>query len=150
MRISDIITETIINMLNESEKGTAEIQRNELASLLGCVPSQINYVLSSRFTPEHGYIIESRRGGGGFIKITRVRIDKSSALMHIINSIGYKLDGVAARVLINNSKDMDLIDEDTAVLMSTAISSPVLREIPLQFHDSYRATVLKHMFMTRI
>lgn len=150
MRISDIITETIINMLNESEQGTAEIQRNELASMLGCVPSQINYVLGSRFTPEHGYIIESRRGGGGFIKITRVRIDKSSALMHIINSIGNRIDGVASRVLITNSRDMELIDNETAILMMTAISTPVLREIPVAFHDSFRAAVLKQMFMTRI
>ena len=150
MRISDLITAEIIRMLNESEANTAEIQRNEFAGLLGCAPSQINYVLASRFTPEHGYIIESRRGGGGFIKITRVRIDKSSALMHIINSIGNKIDGVASRVLISNSRDMELIDNETAILMMTAISTPVLREIPIAFHDSYRAAVLKQMFMTRI
>ena len=65
MRMSDLISKEIIRMLNESEMDTAEIQRNEFASLFGCAPSQINYVLSSRFTPEHGYIIESRRGGGG-------------------------------------------------------------------------------------
>ena len=137
-------------MLNESEANTAEIQRNELASIIGCVPSQINYVLSSRFTPEHGYIIESRRGGGGYIKIKRIRLDKSSALMHIINSIGPTLDGVAARVLIENSLNMELINENTAALMSTAISSRVLREIPVMFHDSFRASILKQMLMTQI
>ena len=67
MRISDLITKEIIRMLNESEGHIAEIQRNEFASLMGCAPSQINYVLSSRFTPEHGYIIESQRGGGFLI-----------------------------------------------------------------------------------
>ena len=72
MKISDLITSEILRMLNESEENTAEIQRNDFASLIGCAPSQINYVLSSRFTPEHGYIIESRRGGGGYIKIRRV------------------------------------------------------------------------------
>ena len=65
MKISDIITSEILRMLNESDENIAEIQRNDFASLIGCAPSQINYVLSSRFTPEHGYIIESRRGGGG-------------------------------------------------------------------------------------
>ena len=68
MRLSDIITNEIMRMLNESEVNTAEIQRNEFAALMGCAPSQINYVLSSRFTPERGYIIESRRGGGGYIR----------------------------------------------------------------------------------
>lgn len=66
MRMSDLITQEIIKMLNESGVNTAEIQRNEFANTIGCAPSQINYVLSSRFTPEHGYMIESRRGGGGY------------------------------------------------------------------------------------
>ena len=64
MRISDHVAEYILQMLNEAD-GIAEIQRNELANALGCVPSQINYVITSRFTPEQGYIVESRRGGGG-------------------------------------------------------------------------------------
>ena len=64
MRISDSVANYILQMLND-ENGIAEIQRNELANTLGCVPSQINYVITSRFTPEQGYIVESRRGGGG-------------------------------------------------------------------------------------
>ena len=75
MRLSDIIADEINRMLDESGDGSAEIKRNELASHIGCVPSQINYVISSRFVPEQGYIVESRRGGGGFIKITRVHLD---------------------------------------------------------------------------
>ena len=76
MRISDSVAQYILDLLNQ-ENGTAEIQRNELANYLGCVPSQINYVLTSRFTPEQGYIVESRRGGGGYIRITRRRLSKS-------------------------------------------------------------------------
>ena len=63
MRLSDIIADEINRMLDESGDGSAEIKRNELASHIGCVPSQINYVISSRFVPEQGYIVESRRGG---------------------------------------------------------------------------------------
>ena len=102
MRISDLITETIMEMLEKSDENTAEIQRNDLAMNLGCVPSQINYVISSRFTPEQGYIVESRRGGGGYIRITRVRLDRSSAIMHIVNSIGDSLNPLDVRVLIDN------------------------------------------------
>ena len=64
MRMSDLVAQYILNML-EAQDGSAEIRRNELAGSLGCVPSQINYVITSRFTPEQGYIVESRRGGGG-------------------------------------------------------------------------------------
>ncbi|MBQ6932674.1 MAG: CtsR family transcriptional regulator, partial [Clostridia bacterium] len=70
MNISNTIAKLIMDML-EADGGSAEMQRNELAQLVGCVPSQINYVISSRFTPEQGYIVESRRGGGGYIRITR-------------------------------------------------------------------------------
>lgn len=87
MRISDSVANYILDLLNQ-ENGTAEIQRNELASYLGCVPSQINYVLTSRFTPEQGYIVESRRGGGGYIRITRMRLSRSDMIMHIVNSVG--------------------------------------------------------------
>ena len=66
MNLSKEIAGMILDMLSDS--GTTEIRRNDLAAQLGCVPSQINYVISSRFTPEHGYIVESRRGGGGYIK----------------------------------------------------------------------------------
>lgn len=150
MKMSDIITARILQLLEQSELGTAEIQRNELASLIGCVPSQINYVLASRFTPEHGYVIESRRGGGGYIRITRVQLDRASALMHIINSIGSSLDSSSARVLIENSYQAELIDKQSAELMQAAVSGSVLREIPLVYQNSYRAAILKQMLLTLI
>ena len=101
MRMSDLVARHILEMLEEQD-GNAEIRRNELASVLGCVPSQINYVITSRFTPEQGYIVESRRGGGGYIRITRVKMDKSTAIMHIVNSIGTTLDKATAEVMIKN------------------------------------------------
>ena len=102
MRMSDIITNAIMEMLQQSEMETAEIKRNELANIYGCVPSQINYVISSRFTPEQGYIVESKRGGGGYIKIRRIKVDRSSALMHLINSIGDEISVNTTRVFIEN------------------------------------------------
>lgn len=150
MKMSDIITARILNMLEQSELGIAEIQRNELAALVGCVPSQINYVLSSRFTPEHGYVIESRRGGGGYIKITKIRLDRSSALMHIINSVGRAIDPATARILIENTAQAELITKSVADVMQAAISSAVLHEIPPLYRDTYRAAVLKQMLLTQI
>lgn len=150
MKISDLITSEILRMLNESEENTAEIQRNDFANLIGCAPSQINYVLSSRFTPEHGYIIESRRGGGGYIRISRVVMRKSSAIMHIINSIGDKIDTMSARIVIENCLQSNLIDQNSAKLMYAALSNNVMRTVPVVFQDSLRAAILKEMLLLQI
>ncbi|MBR3594489.1 MAG: CtsR family transcriptional regulator [Clostridia bacterium] len=148
MRLSDLITKQILDILNESEGGTAEIQRNELANSLGCVPSQINYVLSSRFTPENGYIIESRRGGGGYIRITRVRVNRASAIMHIINSIGGELDPLAARILIENCLQGEIIDRKSATLILAAVSDNTLGSIPVIYRDTARASLMKQMLLS--
>ncbi len=150
MRLSDLITKEIIKMLNESEMNTAEIQRNEFASLMGCAPSQINYVLSSRFTPEHGYIIESRRGGGGYIRIKRVMLQNTSALMHIINSIGEHIDALTTRIVIENCLEASLIDQKQADLMCAAVSNTVMQSVPPVLRDSLRAALLKQMLLSQI
>lgn len=150
MRMSDLITREIIRMLNESEESTAEIQRNEFAGLMGCAPSQINYVLSSRFTPEHGYIIESRRGGGGYIRIKRVVLNSSSALMHIINSIGDGIDAMSTRIVIENCLESGLISRQTAILMAAAVSDSALQTVTPALKEHVRAAILKQMLLTQI
>lgn len=150
MRISDLITAEILKLLDESERNTAEIQRNELANDIGCAPSQINYVLASRFTPEHGFIIESRRGGGGYIRIQRVMMSHSSALMHIINSIGDAIDAMSMRVVIENCLQSGLIDAESAKLMYAAISNNVMRCVPVEMKNYLRAAILKEMLLTQI
>ena len=149
MRLSDYIASEINRILDESD-GIAEIQRNEFASRIGCVPSQINYVLSSRFIPEHGYMVESRRGGGGYIRITRVHLDGKSALMHLVNSIGEDIDDATARVVLENCCNAGLLSESTIKLMYSAISIPVMREIPVILRDSVRAAALKQMLLSQI
>lgn len=150
MKISDLITAEIMRMLNESEQHTAEIQRNEFASIFGCAPSQINYVLSSRFTPEHGYIIESQRGGGGYIRISRVVMNHTSAIMHLINSIGDSIDAISARIVIENCLETGVIDKPSAKIMYAGISNNVLRQIPIAYRDTIRASLLKEMLLVQI
>ncbi|MBR7133310.1 MAG: CtsR family transcriptional regulator [Clostridia bacterium] len=150
MRMSDLITREIIRMLNESGENTAEIQRNEFAGIIGCAPSQINYVLSSRFTPEHGYIIESRRGGGGYIRIKRVVLKSSAALMHIINSIGDSIDAMSTRILIENCLESGLVSRQVASLMAAAVSGAVMQAVPPSLKDEVRAAILKQMLLTQI
>lgn len=150
MRLSDLIAAEINRILDESGTNTAEIQRNDFATQIGCVPSQINYVLSSRFMPEQGYIVESRRGGGGYIKITRVSLDKSSALMHIINSIGPEIDDIAVRVILDNCVNGGILKQDAAKTMYSAVSSAVMRQVPVIFRDSLRAAIIKQMLLSVI
>ena len=145
MRLSDMLTEYIMEMLSES--GDAEIRRNELANHFGCVPSQINYVLTSRFTPEQGYIVESRRGGGGYIRITRINTDKSATLMHIVNSVGNSLDRMTAEVMINNLLSVDAVNEDIARLLAAALSDRALAPVEQGGRDIVRASIFKNMIL---
>ena len=150
MRMSDIIAQRILQLIEESEENIAEIGRNELAAIVGCAPSQINYVLSSRFTPEHGFIIESRRGGGGYIKVSRIKLNRTSAIMHIINSIGNSLEPMDVRVIIENCGQMGLISSDTAKLINAAVSTSAMASVPQQFRVFLRASIVKQMLLTQI
>ncbi len=145
MRTTDLITNEILKMLEENDR--AEIRRNELAQILGCVPSQINYVITSRFTPEQGYIVESRRGGGGYIRITRRKFDRQDAIMHIINSISDEIDSISARIIIENLLQNGLISRENAVLMNVATKDRTLIQVPPIYRNRIRASILKEMLV---
>lgn len=150
MLLSDRIARQILDLLASSDEGTAEIRRNTLAEALGCVPSQINYVISSRFTPERGYIVESKRGGGGYIRITEIRTGGANALMHIINSIGSALEAQSAKVITENLVYREYLDPRAAKLMLAALSDSALRGAAPEERDALRASLFKHMLMTQI
>ncbi len=147
MKMSDIVARYIMELLNEQD-GNAEIQRNELAGLLGCVPSQINYVISSRFTPEQGYIVESRRGGGGYIRITRITTDRRIAIMHIVNSVGDRISAASAATILDNMAEGKLIDSYEKMLMLSALSDKAYRCVSQEMRDELRAAVMKNMLAT--
>ena len=147
MRMSDLVAQYIMQMLDE-QNGSAEIQRNELAGNLGCVPSQINYVITSRFTPEQGYIVESRRGGGGYIRISRVKMDRGTAMMHIINSVGSTLDKATAEAMLNNMLQRDMIELQSAKIIAAALSDRTLSQIEQDKRDTVRADLFKNMLLT--
>ncbi len=146
MRISDSVANYILQLLNSAD-GTAEIQRNELANFLGCVPSQINYVLASRFTPEQGYLVESRRGGGGYIRITRIRISTPDMIMHSINAIGDTLDAGTARAMIENLVYSGVLTRGTAGIIQAAVSDKSLNSVPRALRDQVRAVIFKNVLL---
>lgn len=147
MRMSDLVAQYILEMM-ETQNGIAEIQRNELAGNLGCVPSQINYVITSRFTPEQGYIVESRRGGGGYIRISRVKMDRGTALMHIINSVGNTLDKATAEAMLNNMLQRQMLELQSAKIIASALTDRTLSHIEQERRDLIRADLFKNMLLT--
>ena len=146
MGISDVIAGFIQEALDEAN-GVLELQRSDLAQRFGCVPSQINYVMSTRFSPEHGYIVESRRGGGGYIRITRVRMDHQELLMHIIGSIGDELDSHSARALLTNLVQSEALERTAAQTALWATSDTALRSVPKEHRDALRADILKQILI---
>jgi len=141
--------ERFIKELIEETDGVIEIQRNELANYFNCVPSQINYVIDTRFTTERGYYVESRRGGGGHIRIKRISLSRPAGyLMHAINSIGEKLTQQAAEAFINNFIDYDIINTREADIMKAALSDKILNNVSIEQRDSLRAKMLKNMLLS--
>lgn len=146
MRMSDLVAQYILEMLDE-QNGSAEIKRNELAGDLGCVPSQINYVITSRFTPEQGYIVESRRGGGGYIRISRVKMGRGTTVMHIVNSVGKSLDKATAEAMLNNMLSAHVLEMDIAKVIAAALSDSSLRSVEQENRDILRADLFKNMLL---
>lgn len=147
MRISDTIEEFIKNMFEEEDY--IEIQRNDLAQYFNCVPSQINYVIQTRFKPSQGYYVESKRGGGGYIKIKKVNITKSNYFMHIINSIENFLTGQEVDIFISNFLSYGMITETEAKLLKVATSDNILK-LPQPTRDEIRARIFKNMLINLI
>ena len=148
--ISDLIASFLQDSLDEAEDGVLEVQRNDLAQRFNCVPSQINYVMSTRFSPEHGYIVESRRGGNGYIRITRVRVDRQTLLMHVINSLGDRVDLPSARAILSNLVQSGALEEGIGQALLTALSDKALGAVPRETRDTVRADIMKQVLILQV
>jgi len=145
--ISDIIARYILEEL-EQENGSAMLSRSELAGMFNCVPSQINYVLMTRFTPEHGYTVESRRGGSGYIRVSRVSMDRGILFMHVVNAIGDSIDSRSAAAFLTNMRSANAISSREAGLIAAAISDGALAAADKDQKDELRASILKRCLLT--
>ena len=146
MNLSNAIAQMISEMLDGKDE--VEFRRNTLAQNLGCVPSQINYVISSRFTPERGYIVESRRGGGGFIRIAKVNCNGETLLMHVVNSVGDSIDEATCRAHLANLVYRELLSKRDAKLILSAVSDSCLRAVDAETRDKVRALIFKQLLIT--
>lgn len=144
--IVDIIEEYIKARLNQSNGGIIVFRRNELAEKFQCVPSQINYVLSTRFSVNRGYIIETRRGGGGFIRIIKVNLDKTEDLIDLIyEKVGDQVSLDEAVEIIRYLYDEEIITKREAHIMENAIQVAISQDD--QNGGKKRAIILKAMLM---
>ncbi len=147
MKLSEVIEQYIKDMFSDDD--FVEFGRNELAQYFNCVPSQINYVISTRFNPEKGYYVESRRGGGGNIRIKRINVAKDKYVMHIIKSVNTDLTQQDAEMIIKELLEYDVISDTEYKLLRVATSDKVLN-LPKEYRDMVRTRIFKNMILNLI
>ena len=149
MRLSDTIESFIKELLGASEDDGVELKRNELAEYFQCAPSQINYVLSTRFTPDHGYMIESRRGGGGCIRIVHVERNQGDYLDYLIRErVGLSLADKDAQQLLRQLVESGTVSREDGLMIAAALSPQALAvPVPETVKCALRARIMRCMLL---
>ncbi len=142
--ISDIIEEFIMNSMDEDS--FIELSRNDLAKFFSCVPSQINYVLNTRFTVNRGFVVESQRGGGGYIKVVRVQDNNSNFLNNALQVCANPISIIVGNQLLEQMKDRKLISDREMCLVKSAISNKSLNN-PINIDNKLRANILSQVII---
>ena len=144
-QLSDNIEQFIKELMREDAH--IELRRNELAQHFGCAPSQINYVLATRFSVDHGYIIESRRGGGGYVRIVRMQTrGEPDFLETLLNRVGNSVNEETAVAIISNLLERNMVTANEAALMRAAVARNALA-LPISAKDILRAAVFRNMLI---
>ena len=141
MKLSDVIADFINSMLSDGDE--VELQRSELAGRFNCAPSQITYVIETRFSPERGFYVESRRGGGGYIRIVRANVPASQMVMHAINGVGDSIDQPTAEAFIRNLYQAGAIGQESGRLLLALMGDKALAAAPQELRPQLRASLLK-------
>ena len=147
MAVCDLIAKFILDTL-EASGGSAELQRGSIAAQFHCVPSQINYVIATRFSPERGYLVESRRGGGGYIRI-RTGAPRQ-LILQTISSVESELSLRTAAAFLSHAVEAGALSPAAAGLILAGISDAALRPVPQSNRGEVRASVFKYMLLQTI
>ncbi|MFI8578030.1 MULTISPECIES: CtsR family transcriptional regulator [Rossellomorea] len=146
--ISDIIEHYLKNVLELSESEIVEIKRSEIADKFQCVPSQINYVINTRFTIERGYVVESKRGGGGYIRIMKVKAhDQVHLIDQLVALITQTISQNTAADIVFRLVEEDIISEREAKIMLSVMDRSVIM-VDLPERDVLRGRMLRAMLDT--
>ena len=144
-QLSDSIEQFIKELM--SDDAHIELRRNELAQHFGCAPSQINYVLATRFSVDHGYIIESRRGGGGYVRIVRMQNRGEKNLLEtLLERVGGSIDEDTANAIISNLYERKMVTRNEALLLKASVARNALA-LPISAKDVLRAAVFRNMLI---
>lgn len=127
-----------------------ELSRNELANKFNCVPSQINYVISTRFIPELGFYVESRRGGNGYIKISKIEIKDSEEFLNLFDKIGNKMSQSVVDIYLKDFLIYNVLNEKEAKLIKVAVSDKSLKNVEASKKDNVRADIFKNLLINLI
>ena len=143
--ISDIIEDYLLSVLNMTDHTGIEIKRKDIANKFSCVPSQINYVINTRFTLEKGYLVESKRGGGGYIRIVKIHLNEDTHILNeILRIIGSELTNLQAEQIIIRLEELQIITKREAKLMLLATETEqIIKDIHIS--NQTRAKVVKNM-----
>lgn len=146
--ISDVIEHHLRQFLSDSTNGTIEIQRNDLADRFQCAPSQINYVISTRFSLERGYIVESKRGGGGYIRIRKLGLDAHERLQNLLGQLTQShVSQQWAENLVDGLVDAELVSPREGRMINAALKRETIA-VGLPLRDELRARLLRAMLKT--
>lgn len=148
LKLSDLIEEYIKDIIKDTDE--IELKRSDLSRMFNCVPSQINYVISTRFIPELGFYVESRRGGGGYIKIIKYDLSKSDQISNIIDKIGNKLSQSVIDIYLKDFISYNVLDEKQAKLIKIAVSDKSLDKVDKISRDCVRADIFKNLIINTI
>ncbi len=142
--ISDVIERYLKDILQQSEAGVIELQRSELAELFQCVPSQINYVISTRFSVDQGYLIESKRGGGGYIRIRQISFGSPQKLFQLLRSLQEEMTQREAEGLIGRLEREEIMTRREAMMVRAMVKREVLA-VDLPLRDQIRSRLISEV-----
>lgn len=142
--LSDIIEDFILNSLSDSD--SLNLSRNELANYFNVSPSQINYVLTTRFTLDRGFLVESKRGGGGYIKLSKLELEKNNYLSELIKNLSNSISYNNSCYILNNLVDLNIINTNEEEIIKSAISPKTL-QTPFPIEDTLRSKIFKNILI---
>lgn len=146
--LADRIEEYLKQILEQTSEGYIVLQRSELAGVFSCVPSQINYVLDTRFTVERGYLVESRRGGGGYLRIVRLGLGLEGQYQQVMRKlIGEQLPKARAKSLTDRLLEEELVTRREWAIIKAVLSGNDL-EGEFRDWDELRARLMKTILTT--
>lgn len=146
--LTNRIEQFLLQMMEEGDEGMIEIGRNDLAQRFACAPSQINYVLTTRFTPYHGYYTESRRGGSGYIRIIRLERSPEELVEEVLDDVVQDAVTVdKARHILDSFLDQGLLTDRECQLMMLAMDDHALTDVPFAERNRVRARILRNMLI---